>query len=40
VILRDNQKSIQNMQKEFDKVVADKDEEIYHLKNHSQSLIA
>jgi hypothetical protein len=28
------------VQKEFDKVIADKDEEISHLKNHSQNLIA
>ena len=27
------------MQKDFDKVVANKDKEISHLKNHSQSLI-
>jgi cell division protein FtsB len=27
------------MQKEFDKVVTDKDKEISHLKNHSQNLI-
>jgi hypothetical protein len=43
VILQDSQKSIQKLQdhqKEFDKVVIDKDEEISHLKEHSQKLLA
>jgi hypothetical protein len=40
IILQDNQKIVQKVQKEFDKVVADKDEEISLLKNHSQNLIA
>jgi hypothetical protein len=39
-ILQGNQRSTQKMKKEFDRVVADKDKEIYRLKNHSQSLIA
>ena len=38
VILLDNQKLIQKMQKKVDKVVADKVEEISRLKNHSRSL--
>jgi hypothetical protein len=40
VIFQDNQKSVQKMQKEFDKIIVDKDKEISHLKNHSQNLIA
>jgi hypothetical protein len=39
VILQDNQK-FKKMQKEFDKVIIDKNEEISCLKNHSQNLIA
>jgi hypothetical protein len=35
IILQDNQKIVQKMQKYFDKVVAVKGEEIYRLKNHS-----
>ena len=34
------QKSKQNKLKEDEKIVIDKDEEITHLKNHSQDLIA
>ena len=30
---------VENMKKEFDKVVVNKDEETCHLKNHSQILI-
>ena len=40
VILQDNQKTLQKVKKEFDKVVADKDEEICRLEDHSQILIA
>jgi hypothetical protein len=40
IILQDNQKIVQKVQKEFDKVIVDKDEEISCLKNHSQNLIA
>jgi hypothetical protein len=40
VILQENKKSMRNMQKEIDKVIIDKNEEIYCLKNHSQNLIA
>ena len=39
VILQENKKSMQNMQKEIDKIIIDKNEEISHLKNHSQNLI-
>jgi hypothetical protein len=31
---------MQNMQKEIDKIITDKNEEISRLKNHSQNLIA
>jgi hypothetical protein len=34
VILQENQKSISRMQKEFDEVITDKNEEISHLKDH------
>ena len=37
--MQDNQKSIQKLQKEFDKVVDDKDEDISHLKYHSKKLL-
>jgi hypothetical protein len=40
VILQENKKSMRNMQKEIDKVIIDKNEEISCLKNHSQNLIA
>lgn len=39
MILQDNEKSIHSMQKGTEKTIVDKDEEICHLKNHSQSLI-
>ena len=37
--MQDNQKSIQKLQKLFDKVVDDKDEDISHLKDHSKKLL-
>jgi hypothetical protein len=40
VILQDNQNSIEKTQKEFDKVVVDKDKEISCLKNHNQSVMS
>jgi hypothetical protein len=40
VILQENKKSMENMQKEIDKIIIDKNEEISRLKNHSQNLIA
>jgi hypothetical protein len=43
VILQDNQKSIQKLQdrqKECDKIIIEKDEEISHLRNHNQKLLA
>jgi hypothetical protein len=40
VILQENQKSISKMQKEFDEVITDKNEEISRLKDHSQKLLA
>ena len=39
MISQGNQKSEQKKQKEVEKIVASKDEEINHLKNHSQELI-
>jgi hypothetical protein len=39
VILQENQKSISRMQKEFDEVIKDKNEEISRLKEHSQKLL-
>jgi hypothetical protein len=43
VILQDNQKSIQKLQdrqKECDKIIIEKDEEISHLRNYNQKLLA
>jgi hypothetical protein len=40
VILHDNNKLIQKVQFVFDKIVTDKDEKIYHLKEHSKKLLA
>ena len=40
MISQGNQKLEQKKQKEVEKIVASKDEEIAHLKNHSQDLIA
>jgi hypothetical protein len=40
MILRDNQQSILEIQKDFDKIVIDKDAKICRLKNHNQSLVA
>jgi hypothetical protein len=40
VILQENQKSMQKMQKEFDKVIVIKTKKFLSLKNHSQNLIA
>ena len=40
MISQGNQKSEQKKQKEVEKIVASKDEEITRLKNHSQDLIA
>ena len=40
MISKGNQKSEQKKQKEVEKIVASKDEEITRLKNHSQDLIA
>ena len=40
MISQGDQKSEQKKQKEVEKIVASKDEEITHLKNHSQDLIA
>jgi len=39
MILRDNQQSILEIQKDFDKIVIDKDAEIYCLKVHNQNLL-
>jgi chromosome segregation ATPase len=39
VIFRDNQNSISKMQKEYDEVIADKNQEISRLKNHSEKLL-
>jgi hypothetical protein len=39
VILQENQKSISRMQKEFDEVIMEKNEEISRLKDHSQKLL-
>ena len=39
VILQENQKSIQKMQKEFNKVVVDKEEKISRLRYQSQKLL-
>ena len=39
VILPDNQNSISKMQKEYDEVIADKNQEISRLKNHSEKLL-
>ena len=39
MISQGNQKSEQKKQKEVEKIIASKDEEITHLKNHSQDLI-
>jgi hypothetical protein len=40
IILQDNQKTVQKVQKEFDKVITDKNEEISRLKDHSKKLLA
>jgi hypothetical protein len=43
VILPNNQKSIQKLQdrqEECDKIIVEKDEEIYRLRNHNQKLLA
>lgn len=40
VILHKNQKPLWKMQKKLDKIVANKDEENSHLKEHSQHSIA
>ena len=39
VLSQENQKSLQNMQKEIDRVITDKEEEIYHLRDHSKKLL-
>ena len=39
VILQENKKSISRMQKEFDEVITEKNEEISLLKDHSQKLL-
>jgi autonomous glycyl radical cofactor GrcA len=39
VILPDNQNSISKMEKEYDEVIADKNQEISRLKNHSEKLL-
>jgi hypothetical protein len=39
VILPDNQSSISKMQKEYDEVIADKNQKISRLKNHSEKLL-
>jgi chromosome segregation ATPase len=39
VILQENQKSISKVQKEFDEIITDKNEEISRLKNHSKKLL-
>jgi hypothetical protein len=39
VILHENKKAMQRMQKEFDEVIKDKNEEIFRLKDHSQKLL-
>jgi hypothetical protein len=39
VILQENKKSMQRMQKEFDEVIKDKSEEISRLKEHSKKLL-
>jgi hypothetical protein len=40
VILQENKKSTSGMEKEFDEVIIDKNEEISHLKDHSQKVLA
>jgi hypothetical protein len=39
VILQENQKSISRLQKEFDEVIMDKNEEISRLKEHNKKLL-
>ena len=39
MISQEHQKSRQKMQKEFDKVIKDKEEEISHLRDHNQKLL-
>jgi hypothetical protein len=39
VILHENKKTMQRMQKEFDKVIKDKNKEISRLKDHSKKLL-
>lgn len=38
VILQDNHKSVQKMQKEFDKIVDDKDKENSRIRNHKSKI--
>ena len=38
VVLLDNQNSISKMQKEYDEIIVDKNQEISCLKNHSEKL--
>jgi cell division GTPase FtsZ len=40
VILQENQKSISRMQKYFDEIIVDKNEEISRLKDHNKKLLA
>jgi hypothetical protein len=39
IILQENKKAMQRMQKEFDEVITEKNEEISRLKDHSQKLL-
>jgi len=39
VILQESKKAIQNMQKEVDKITADKNEEVSRLRDHSEKLL-
>ena len=39
VMSQGNEKSTQTIQKEFDKVIADKEEEIFHLRDHNKKLL-
>jgi hypothetical protein len=39
VIVQENQWSVSNIQKEYDEVITDKNEEISHLKDHSKKLL-
>jgi len=40
IIIQETRKSIQNMQKEVDKTITNKNEEISRLKDHSEKLLA